>query len=104
MKDHEIAALINQVRDVAKEFGQTQQLRERLASILVPILKTLPEPSAYIQLNSSGEEITISKSHLDTLPEGWLWIKDLWENAKPLYAKEHINNQGYEDEIFEIEE
>lgn len=40
MKDHEIALLINQVRDVAKEYGQTQQLRERIAGLLVPVLTT----------------------------------------------------------------
>lgn len=39
MKDHEIALLINDVRDIAIDFSHTQQLRERLAYALVPHLK-----------------------------------------------------------------
>lgn len=31
MKDHEIAKLVNDLRDIAKEFHATQQLRERIA-------------------------------------------------------------------------
>lgn len=30
-KDHEIAAFVNDLRDIGKEFGQTQQLRERIS-------------------------------------------------------------------------
>jgi hypothetical protein len=47
MKDHEIAAAINRVRDIAQEFAGTQQLRERLARELVPIFKGLPSPEPY---------------------------------------------------------
>lgn len=38
MKDHEIAEVTNQIRDIAIEFRDTQQLRERLAGVLRPIL------------------------------------------------------------------
>lgn len=38
MKDHEIAQIINQIRDIAIEFHGTQQLRERIAGVLRPIL------------------------------------------------------------------
>lgn len=34
LKDHQIAKLVNDLRDVAKEYGQTQQLRERIAGIV----------------------------------------------------------------------
>ncbi len=39
MKDHEIAKVVNNLRDIAKEYGQTQQLRSRIGSYIVPILK-----------------------------------------------------------------
>lgn len=39
LKDHEVAAVVNALRDIAVEFGQTQQLRERIANLVVPILK-----------------------------------------------------------------
>jgi len=39
MKDHEICTLINFLTKVAKEYGQTQQLRERIHGALVPLLK-----------------------------------------------------------------
>jgi hypothetical protein len=38
MKDHEIAQTVNQLRDIAREYGQTQQLRERIAAVVVPLL------------------------------------------------------------------
>ncbi|MCY1206582.1 hypothetical protein D9M72_181550 [compost metagenome] len=34
LKDHQIAKLVNDLRDVAKEYGQTQQLRERIAEVV----------------------------------------------------------------------
>ncbi len=39
MKDHEIAKIINKVRNVAKEFASTQQLRAQIASVLLPELE-----------------------------------------------------------------
>jgi hypothetical protein len=39
MKDHEIAKVINDVTHVARMYGQTQQIRERLRAVLEPVLK-----------------------------------------------------------------
>lgn len=39
IKDHQIAQIVNQLRDIAIEFGGTQQLRERIAVVIVPVLK-----------------------------------------------------------------
>lgn len=39
LKDHQIAALVNELRDIAVEFHGTQQLRERIARVVVPALK-----------------------------------------------------------------
>jgi hypothetical protein len=32
MNEHEIALTVNRLRDIAKEYGQTQQLRARIAA------------------------------------------------------------------------
>ena len=37
MKDHELAALVGRLTSIAREFGQTQQLRERIAKELRPV-------------------------------------------------------------------
>lgn len=39
MKHHEIAKLVNELTKVAKQYGQTQQLRERIANVVVPTLQ-----------------------------------------------------------------
>ena len=39
MKDHEIAQLVNALRDCAVEFHSAQQLRERIAALVVPALR-----------------------------------------------------------------
>jgi len=38
MNEHEIALTVNRLRDIAKEYGQTQQLRQRIAAVVVPLL------------------------------------------------------------------
>lgn len=39
LKDHEVAAAVNGLRDIALKFHGTQQLRERIARFIVPLLK-----------------------------------------------------------------
>lgn len=41
VKDHEIAELVNTLRDTAKMYGQSQQLRCRIARIVVPFVKRM---------------------------------------------------------------
>ncbi len=43
MKDHEIRELVNELTQVARDYGQTQQLRDRIAGIIVHHLKQVPE-------------------------------------------------------------
>ena len=43
LKDHEIAQVVNTLRDVALQFHGAQQLRERIAHIVVPLLKNAPQ-------------------------------------------------------------
>jgi hypothetical protein len=44
MKDHEIALLVNDLADIARAYGQTQQLRERISQAVVAALKEPSEP------------------------------------------------------------
>ncbi len=39
MKDDQVAKTVNKVTKVAREFASTQQLRARIADVLVPVLK-----------------------------------------------------------------
>lgn len=39
LNDHEIRETVNALRDIAVTYGQTQQLRERIAHCIVPKLK-----------------------------------------------------------------
>jgi hypothetical protein len=47
MRDGEIAALVNKLRDIAMEFHGQQQLRERIAGLIVPVLKAA-QPSGEV--------------------------------------------------------
>lgn len=46
LKDHEIAALVNELRDTAIQFRDTQQLRERIARVVHGALGTKQTPDA----------------------------------------------------------
>jgi len=63
MKDHEIAALVNELRDVAVTYGQTQQLRERIAHIIVPVLK---------ELSADGERLDWIQRQADEFNSGMI--------------------------------
>jgi hypothetical protein len=39
LKDHQVAALVNELRDIAVQYHGTQQLRERIAQVVVPALR-----------------------------------------------------------------
>lgn len=43
MKDHEIAELVNHLRDIAVAYHDTEQLRARIAYVVVPKIKELNE-------------------------------------------------------------
>lgn len=48
LKDHEIAALVNALRDVALQYRDTQQLRERIAELIQPVAAKLAAIDAAI--------------------------------------------------------
>lgn len=45
IKDHEIAKLVNQLRDIAIEFHDSQQLLERIAQVIRPVTAQPAQPS-----------------------------------------------------------
>ena len=71
MKDHEITLIVNQLRDVAKEYGQTQQLRERIANVIVPVLSA-SKPAAPL----SDADLLVLWAKADYLPQGE-WLKQM---------------------------
>ena len=44
VKDHVIAQTVNELRDIAVKFHGAQQLRERIAHVVVPLLQATPQP------------------------------------------------------------
>nr|WP_297529421.1 hypothetical protein [uncultured Roseateles sp.] len=44
LKDHEVREVISAVTQVAQQYGETQQLRERIKDVLFPVLKRVPAP------------------------------------------------------------
>ena len=68
-QDHEIQEVINELRAVAEKYGQTKQLRERIASIIIPLLKQLHDEPEEEDLTcprckeEMWEEVTIYCPH-----------------------------------------
>jgi hypothetical protein len=48
IKDHVIRDMVNDLRDIAKTFHNTQQLRERIANKLVPLLQSAMVPEEVV--------------------------------------------------------
>lgn len=65
-KDHQIAALVNKVRDIAHQFHGHGSLRERIANVLVPALKAgaKTDKPAAVRNPFAARCYTMSESHL----------------------------------------
>ena len=62
MKDHEIAALVNELTAVARQYHNTQQLRERIAHIVVPAIRKSQHDTAVdfcAKIDTVGESDSI---------------------------------------------
>ena len=73
LKDHQIAALVNELRDIAVQYHGTQQLRERIAHVVVPVLRAAPsvlEDAA--RLDFLIEQRAYVVSDPDACPGYWL--------------------------------
>lgn len=63
-KDHEIAALINRLRDIATEFHATQQLRQRISMEILPLFAS-PPPPAEVPLLTDAEIAEAGKLNVE---------------------------------------
>lgn len=79
IKDHVIREVVNQLRDCAVQFHATQQLRERIAGIVVPVLKQTPAQEVASAF-TKALEIRMS--------QGW----NLTGNAIPVLYTDTIND------------
>jgi len=55
LQDHQIAQTVNALTAIAKEYGHTQQLRERIAHVVVPILKGEGFPQSVVNAYAPRE-------------------------------------------------
>jgi hypothetical protein len=65
LKDHQIAALVNELRDIAVQYHGTQQLRERIAQVVVPILRaadSVLEDAARWRALQSPDDDTVTEA------------------------------------------
>lgn len=88
LSEREIADTVNKVRDIALQFHATQQLRERIARVLVPILtraSAAPSPGL-----SEDEWLALAERHIradwnSEQPDGYLnAVKALVQDAMSL--------------------
>lgn len=59
MKDHEIRELVNTITSVAKAYGETQQLRQRIHDALVPKIEKLRSDKRMFQDTANALEVVV---------------------------------------------
>ena len=80
MKDHEIAALVNTLRDIAIKYHGSQQLREQIAAVVVPALQRAALPS----LRTS--QVTALKAYRDEMRDACSYFQDTHDVEERLTA------------------
>lgn len=90
MKDHEIAELVNTLRDIAIEFAGQQQLRERIAHAVVPALKRTSAVGAVPEIDydalikaSTAKGWRQGKIGCAAFARGAEWFRDQMLSASP---------------------
>ena len=76
-KDHEIAALVNKLRDVAIEFHGAQQLRVRIAEIVVPALKVMQAPVAGQPAEPSPADLAKLAARIKEHASHWAYMTEI---------------------------
>lgn len=81
MKDHELRELVNALTATAREYAQTQQLRERIARLVRDAIGRDAEckpddaicasPAYWVVLDDKGEPLLISKVAVTVAPAFW---------------------------------
>lgn len=118
MKDNEIAQVINTIIDIAIEFKDTQQLRERIAVVLRPLLSATTSHSAgqvtIQQIANDIEYAAYFKAALDEvrngetveIPNGIETTEQFfeWLNSVEQQDSTAPNHVGFNDFINELKE
>jgi hypothetical protein len=68
MTDHEIAQLVNDICDTAKAYANSQQMREKIARLVVPAIKRADQP--FISFDD-GTKVFINGWTGDDHADGW---------------------------------
>lgn len=93
LKDHEVAHTVNVLAEIARDYAGTQQLRERIAQALVPILKGEGYPRSVLNAympppKAAGADYTprviVLHPGPGMRPELWLTYIDEDGTYKPL--------------------
>ena len=99
MKDHDIQKIVNQLRDVAIQYGHTQQIRGRIHSVIVPRIKELNKSKddtcllceASTDANSWQEECSDLRSVIQGAAEFCSWIHDFPGVDREVKSQAKIN-------------
>lgn len=85
MKDHEIALVVNELRAIAVTFRDADQLRSRIASVIVPLLKSRPTPEQFGEARDAGS-LTLKQRADISRAAGVLEANDSYFEAGKLRA------------------
>lgn len=80
MKDHEIAALVNNLRDIAINYHCSQQLRERIAAVVVPALRGARNAT------NTESQVTALKAYRDEMRDACSHFQDTSDVEERLTA------------------
>lgn len=83
-KDHQIAALVNELRDISVKYHDAQQLRERIADVIVPHLKQLKRANDIIKRLDQFTDSIVCYASTVSEYEGNRLAKDIGDYTKEL--------------------
>lgn len=87
MKDHEIALVVNRLRDIAIDFHAAGQLRARIADLIVPLLKGVPFSPSMLQTDPYETQL---HAHNETEAELLVALANITWAASELDKKNRI--------------
>lgn len=87
MKDHEIATVVNDLREAATTHRVAQSLRERMAKIIVPHLKRLAELEAQLERKPFTPDWDRLQACRDSVKEHQQMVRDLQAQLKMAQAE-----------------
>ena len=83
MKDHEIAKIVNDLREIGQEFGQMQQLRSRISGYITPIFHIENEKTQKL-VNTITNLIKCAEDNLDNGVSFELCVQHYYEGKETL--------------------